>query len=452
MVFQRLLSAVAGASSATTRDTQERCSSTTRAVPRPRRPTIHNDEEVQEPRRKTVPRTPQNALIHQLQSAFTDIGEKDIALQLRNLPPFAQKTLAETIQAFLPKVIQNDGSKAKLQNLSDASLPEQSRDGLENLKRSHMEQQAKLTAEIDALHRTNAKLQSQLDLANARVQSVLQRENTMLGNMIPTDEGPAEGSLRECFARLRKQIQVLGNSPVYASSGKSTCPYVPISSREAELFFDWSAAGRSKDRRLLLRMLMFEFLRKHVLDYNMFGVTTIAAASGREERDFQFLERALGRLEEAFETRKIAKRDIASWRTATVRCVQSCQKDDDFSDELASRMYTFFERFVEEDVETTKIDKLKERFSQLCRDAVSVRLQMRGSEDYYRCVTLERGLPLSGNEDIADPYAVYDGDDNEDASQISFTIFGALVMYPKLEPDREVILEQAIVAMASENA
>ncbi|EJP62406.1 uncharacterized protein BBA_08627 [Beauveria bassiana ARSEF 2860] len=429
MVFQRLLSAVAGASSATTRDTQERCSSTTRAVPRPRRPAIHNDEEVQEPRRKTVPRTPQNVLIHQLQSAFTDIGEKDIALQLRNLPPSAQKTLAETIQAFLPKVIQNDGSKAKLQNLSDASLPEQSRDGPENLKRSHMEEQAKLKAEIDALHRTNAKLQSQLDLANARVQSVLQRENTILGNMIPTDEGPAEGSLRECFARLRKQIQVLGNSPVYASSGKSTCPYVPRSSREAELFFDWSAA-----------------------DYSMFGVFTIAAASGGEQRDFQILERALGRLEEAFETRKIAKRDIANWRTATVRCVQSCQKDDDFSDALASKMYTFFERFVEEDVETIEIYKLKERFSQLCRDAVSVRLQMRGSEDYYRCVTLERGLPLSGNEDIADPYAVYNGDDNENASQISFTVFGALVMYPKLEPDREVILEQAIVAMASENA
>lgn len=167
-----------------------------------------------------------------------------------------------------------------------------------------MEEQAKLMAEIDALHQTNANLQSQLDLADARVQSVLQRENTMLGNMIPTDEGPVEGNLKECFARLRKHIQVLGNSPVYASSGKSTCPYVAISSREDELFLDWSAAGRSKDRRLLLRMLMFEFLQKHILDYNMFGVTTIAAASGREERDFPSLERALGRLEEAFETRK----------------------------------------------------------------------------------------------------------------------------------------------------
>ncbi|KAK8143537.1 hypothetical protein G3M48_007074 [Beauveria asiatica] len=92
---------------------------------------------------------------------------------------------------------------------------------------------------------------------------------------------------------------------------------------------------------------------------------------------------------------------------------------------------------------------LKERFSQLCRDAVSVRLQVRGSEDQYRCVRLERGLPLSGNEDIADPYAVYNGDDKDDAS---YTIFGALVMYPKLEPDREIILEQAIVAMASDNA
>jgi hypothetical protein len=124
-----------------------------------------------------------------------------------------------------------------------------------------MEEQAKLTAEIDALHQTNANLQSQLDLANARVQSVLQRENTMLGNMIPTDEGPVEGTLRVCFARLRKQIQVIGNSSVYASSGKPTCPYVAISSREDELFLDWSAAGRSKDRRLLLRMLMFEFLQ-----------------------------------------------------------------------------------------------------------------------------------------------------------------------------------------------
>ncbi|KAM3563918.1 hypothetical protein MY1884_001039 [Beauveria asiatica] len=77
---------------------------------------------------------------------------------------------------------------------------------------------------------------------------------------------------------------------------------------------------------------------------------------------------------------------------------------------------------------------------------------MRGSEDQYRCVTLERGLPLSGNEDIADPYAVYNGDDKDDASYISFTTFGALVMYPKLEPDREIILEQAIAAMASDNA
>ncbi|KAM3506920.1 hypothetical protein MY11210_007351 [Beauveria gryllotalpidicola] len=387
--------------------------------------------------------------MHQLQSALTDIGEKEIALQLRNLPPSSQETLVETIQAF---VTQNDGSMAKLQNVSDTSLPGQSRDGLENLKISHMEEQAKLTAEIDALHQINANLQSQLDLANARVQSVLQRENTMLGNMIPTDKGPVEGTLRECFARMRKQIQVLGNSPVYASSGKSTCPYVAKSSREDERFLDWSAAGRSKDRRLLLRMLMFEFLQDNILDYNMFGVTTIAAASGREELDFRFLERSLGRLEEAFDTRNIAKRDITNWRTATVKCVQSCQKDDNFSDQMARKMYAAFECFIEADVETTNIEKLKERFSQLCRDAVSVRLQMRGSEDDYRCVTLKRGLPLSGNEDIAERYAVYNGDDKEDASYISFTIFGALVMYPKLEPDRKIILEQAIVAMASENA
>ncbi|OAA40482.1 hypothetical protein BBO_06066 [Beauveria brongniartii RCEF 3172] len=135
-----------------------------------------------------------------------------------------------------------------------------------------------------------------------------------------------------------------------------------------------------------------------------------------------------------------------------VKCVQSCQKDDNFSDEIAQTMFTFFERFIEADVETAQIDKLKERFSQLCQDAVSVRLQMRGSEDHYRCVTLQRGLPLSGNEHIADPYAVYNDDDKDDASYIAFTIFGALVMYPKLEPDREIILEQAIVAMASENA
>lgn len=115
--------------------------------------------------------------------------------------------------------------------------------------------------------------------------------------------------------------------------------------------------------------------------------------------------------------------------------------------DVAEDMYYLFERCMIEEAEGMEMDKLRQGFLQLCRDAMKVRLLMRSSPEGYSCVALREGLPLSRHEEIAEPYAVFRGKSNEAREDIRFTLFGALVKHAKYKGEGEVVLQKAEVVM-----
>ena len=110
-------------------------------------------------------------------------------------------------------------------------------------------------------------------------------------------------------------------------------------------------------------------------------------------------------------------------------------------------MYNIFERLIVENTESSEIAKLKQRFSQVCRTAVRIRLAMRDQDKRYRCVVLKGGQLLADNEHIADWSAVFKGKIDEPGPHIIFTLFGALVKQPEDEDGKEAVLVMADVAM-----
>lgn len=162
-----------------------------------------------------------------------------------------------------------------------------------------------MTAENNALHKTNLELQSQLDLSNAEVHRLQDEQKPMLDAILDKSAGqkPMEHDLKKEFGDLRNVVKGLGISRVFASSGKLTCPHVAQPSPDDEFYSAWHAAN-TNDRRLLIRMWMFRFLHDEILDQPVFDVPSIATTSRTEKRDFGSVERSLGRLEVALQARR----------------------------------------------------------------------------------------------------------------------------------------------------
>ncbi|OAA72873.1 hypothetical protein LEL_08657 [Akanthomyces lecanii RCEF 1005] len=349
----------------------------------------------------------------------------------------------------MPELAQHKDALAKSHNACGEPLSREGTGNLNGISKVHLKELADLTAEKNALHDTILELQSQLDLSNAEVHRLQDEQKPMLDAILDKSAGqkPMEHDLKKDFGDLRNAVKGLGISRVYASSGKSTCPYVARPSSDDEFYSAWNAAN-TNDRRLLMRMWMFNFLHENILDHTVFGVPNIATASRSEKRNLWFVERSLGQLEVALQSHRVPEEDIVKWRRATYKCVQSCQHDDSFSEYWATTMYNIFERLIVEEAESSEIEKLKRRFSQVCQTAARIRLAMRDQDKRYRCVVLKQGQLLADNEQIADWSAVFDGKIDEPGKHVKFTLFGALVKHSGGD-DGEAILVPADVAMAS---
>lgn len=310
-----------------------------------------------------------------------------------------------------------------------------------------------MMADVQNLHQKTKILESKLEAAGKEITAARESENVWFSALLAKsagDDGVTDARLIQEFGSLEGQIHALGHSDAFARSGKPTRSHVAVPSEDEEFYLAWSAASRH-ERTLLIRARMFQFIHDRILNHEMFGVATIATASDTERRSFLHMEERLVELERALKARPVAENHIADWRMATIRCIRSCQRDDRLGDDLATTMYSVFEPLILKDVELEEIELLKKDLSQLCRDAVKLRFLMRGSEEHYECVTLEKGLPLSNNTDIAEKYTVWGGKYEEDCSFIRFTIFGALVHRLRHPPGARRALEKAKVVMQSES-
>ncbi|KAJ6786295.1 hypothetical protein PWT90_00835 [Aphanocladium album] len=391
---------------------------------------------------------PQPALIENLRIAFSKIGWDGIAFELEQLSSPSQKLLIETLQARLPIETQHDIASTPISLDSDPQASRTRGLGVDDLRAVHQEEKLKLESEINELRQKTSDLYTQLEASNNMLQTLQRNERALLDAILEKSGGEEllDDDLVSLFSGLRQKVQRLANSRLYAYDGQLSFPIDATPSANSRFYRTWADASR-KDRILLTRMWMFNFLRDHILDYNLFGLANISAGADDKKQRFLSVEKSLDWFEDELHTRsRVSKQDIVNWRVATIKCTQACQQDHSFGDHLGANMYTIFERLLIKLPEVAEIEKLKQQFSQLCRDAIKFRLLMRGSEDDYRCLSLENGALLSSYEDVADVSGVWDGEDRDMGLGVAFTLFGALVKYPK-RGSGEVILEKALVVM-----
>ncbi|ATY66183.1 hypothetical protein A9K55_001484 [Cordyceps militaris] len=331
----------------------------------------------------------------------------------RKLQPQAEEEeiLVATIQASLRKIAKDYDKSTTFHIESYASSPRTIPGGLHELEKLYHEEKAKMMADVQNLHQKTKILESKLEAAGKEITAARESENVWFSALLAKsagDDGVTDARLIQEFGNLEGQIHALGHSDAFAPSGKPTRSHVAVPSEDEEFYLAW--------------------------------------------RSFLHMEERLVELERALKARPVAENHIADWRMATIRCIRSCQRDDRFGDDLATTMYSVFEPLILKDVELEEIELLKKELSQLCRDAVKLRFLMRGSEEHYECVTLEKGLPLSNNTDIAEKYTVWGGKYEEDCSFIRFTIFGALVHRLRHPPGARRALEKAKVLLVHRSA
>lgn len=132
-----------------------------------------------------------------------------------------------------------------------------------------------------------------------------------------------------------------------------------------------------------------------------------------------------------------------------MKCIRLGHLGENNGDELAKAMYDYFSPLMVENAPSEELEKLRKQYLFFCRKAFELRVLMRNSLEGYASVTLEDGIELPSNENMAVACAVFRGKDDEMGTTVEFTLFGALVKHAKYRGEGEVLLEKAQVVMAS---
>ncbi len=130
-----------------------------------------------------------------------------------------------------------------------------------------------------------------------------------------------------------------------------------------------------------------------------------------------------------------------------MKCISLGRFTETPGTEVGHILYRYFERLTREDLSNVELERLRQRFSQLCRDAVKLQLRMRSSQEKYECLEIQRGVETASVEDLAQVYAVYNGKKGAIGHQVQFTLFGALVKHPLGQGGRRIVLEKAEVVV-----
>lgn len=141
---------------------------------------------------------------------------------------------------------------------------------------------------------------------------------------------------------------------------------------------------------------------------------------------------------------------LVSWRLSTFKCIESAGLGGgDVGVIYGDAMFNYFKCLLSQKATPQQLEKLRNGYRELCREARALRLLMRNSLEPFECYVSPE-CQLKGLEDRYEAIGEIPHIPDT-AGDFAFPVFGALIKHTKAHGEKVKILEKAqcIVAVPS---
>ncbi|CCE29464.1 uncharacterized protein CPUR_03157 [Claviceps purpurea 20.1] len=324
----------------------------------------------------------------------------------------------DKVQQLQTKSLEAKGLGSELQSLKEQ---------LQQQKADSQEKVAGLTTTIHGLDEEKRKLREVI-LGNASRHEV------------------SDDEIRQRFVNIRQQIQAVVNNPAYDKT-REFMHRAAANDFELRIHQRYNSYS-PEDRVFLMRSTVYQIICHFILTKDAFGLTGPVQPLQRYQE--AHLDDFLGSFEGLSRTRKVANDVISDWRLATFKCIENFGAALPPRDNSIAR--TEILRFLLP-LLNSKLDlvKTQKEISQLCNDALSLRLLTRKSADRYQFEGPGEGVefcPAKGSTEVC---GVLGG--GEVSNFVAFSICGGLIKYTgNEESEVTCVLEPAHVVVQAKGS
>lgn len=133
---------------------------------------------------------------------------------------------------------------------------------------------------------------------------------------------------------------------------------------------------------------------------------------------------------------------MINWRLSTFKCIESAGlSGSDLGVIDGDAMFNYFQILLSEKATPQQLEKLRNGYRELCREARALRLLMRNSLEPFECY-VSPGCQLKGLEDRYEAIGEISHIENQ-TGDFAFPVFGALIKHTKAHGENVKILEKA---------
>ncbi|KAL6900332.1 hypothetical protein GGI43DRAFT_422880 [Trichoderma evansii] len=317
------------------------------------------------------------------------------------------------------------------------------------LQQAHGELQqanSELQQANDELHRANSEVhqlkdsvhhcQTELQASQCEILRLQGKERSMRDFLIENSHSQivSDRDVCERFTQLRQRIQRLASNKAYIIEGFESLTLNESWFEPRYIEALWGASPKP-GRLLILRSLMFQFLKDCVLDKLLFDINDANAS-----QTFSIFEHVIS-------DRGVNHDILVNWRLSTFKCVEAAGLGgSDFGIFIGDTMFSFFQRFISTKATSQQIEKLRHGYRELCKEACTLRLLMRNSLEPFECY-VSPGYQLKGLEDRYEAIGEISHVSGT-TGEFAFPIFGALIKHAKVHGESSKVLEKAQCIMA----
>ncbi|KAH8127858.1 hypothetical protein FP744_10000901 [Trichoderma asperellum] len=296
------------------------------------------------------------------------------------------------------------------------------------------------------LHRANSEVrqlkdslyhyEAELYASRCEVLRLQDKERSMRDFLIENSHNQivSDKDVREKFTQLRQRIQRLASNKAYNIEEFHNLELNETWFEHRYIESLWGASSKS-GRLVILRSLIFQFLKGCILDEPLFDIS-----DANKSQTFSQFERIIN-------DRGVNDDIVVNWRLSTFKCIEAAGLGgNDIGIVVGDDMFNLFQQFTSNKATPQQIEKLRNGYRELCEEALALRLLMRSSLEPFECY-VSPGYQLGGLEAL---YEVIGEISHVSGmtGEFSFPIFGALIKHAKIHGEGFKILEKAQCIMA----
>ncbi|PTB35978.1 hypothetical protein M441DRAFT_151936 [Trichoderma asperellum CBS 433.97] len=334
-----------------------------------------------------------------------------------------------------------------------------------SLQETHSELQqtdSELQQAYGELHRANSEVrqhkdslhhyEAELYASQCEVLRLQDKERSMRDFLIENSHNKiiSDRDVREKFTQLRQRIQWLASNKAYNIEEFHNLKLNESWFEPRYIEALWGESPKP-GRLVILRSLMFHFLNVNILDKLLFDINDANGSPSLAGvgSSIPSLGQAFSLFERVISDRGVNHDMLVNWRLSTFKCIEAAGlggTDADFGVIDGDAMFDCFQRFISEKATVQQIERLRNAYRELCKEAWTLRLLMRNSLEPFECY-VSRGYQLGGLEAL---YEVIGEISHVSGmtGEFAFPIFGALIKHAKIHGEGFKILEKAQCIMA----